>query len=54
MENTKLVKFAENKITLKENDETLIFETLKIPNYSVGSQYIDFEGDRYFLTKKKS
>jgi len=53
MEKNKLVKFTENKITLKENDETLIFETLKSPNYSVGSQYIDFEGDRYFLTKKK-
>jgi hypothetical protein len=53
MENTKLIKFGENKITLKENNETFTFEILKIPNYIVGSQYLDFEGGRYFLTKRK-
>lgn len=54
METHNSIIFDENKITLKYETETLIFEKLKNPNYSVGSQYITFEGERFFLTKKKS
>lgn len=54
MEHTNLVKFEESKITLKYETETLIYEKLKTPINGVGVEYINFEGDRYFLTKKKS
>lgn len=54
METHNLVTFEENKITLKYETETLVYEKLKTPINGVGVEYINFEGDRYFLTKRKS
>lgn len=54
MENPNLVKFETNKITIKYHTEILTFETQKNPLFEVGSHYIDFKGDRFFLTKRKS
>lgn len=54
MEKNNTIVFGENKLTLKYETETLIFEKQKNPSYVKGTEYIDFERDRYFLTKKKS
>jgi len=53
MENYNIIKIEENKITLKYEAETLIFEKLKTPSYALNSQYINFKKDRFFLTKRK-
>ena len=49
-----LIKFEEKKITLKYETQSLIFELQKNPTYGVGTEYIDYQGGRYFLTKTKS
>ncbi len=54
MENHNLVKIEEKKITLKYETETLIFETQKNPIYCVGTEFINFKGERFFFTKRKS
>lgn len=54
MEKHNTIIFGENKITLKYETETLIFEKQRNPSYTKGAEYIDFEGDRFFLTKRKS
>ena len=54
MEHTNLIKISDNKIILKYPKETMIFETLKNPTYEVGSQFINYHGHKFFLTKIKS
>lgn len=54
MEGYNLIRFDEDRITIKYETDTLVYETQKNPHYVVGTEYIDFEGDRYFLVKKKS
>ena len=54
MENTNLIKISDNKIILKYPKETLIFEQLKNPNYEVGTQFLNYLGHKFFLTKIKS
>jgi len=54
MENTNLIKISDNKIILKYPKETLIFEQLKNPNYEVGTQFLNYHGHKFFLTKIKS
>jgi hypothetical protein len=53
MENHNTIRIEENKITLKYETETLIFEKLKTPSYAVNTHYINFEKERFFLTKRK-
>jgi hypothetical protein len=53
MENHNTIRIEENKITLKYETETLIFEKVKTPSYAAKSQYINFERNRFFLTKRK-
>ena len=54
MNTNNLIKFEDNRITLKYETESLIYEKTKNLNYSVGTEYISFDGDRYFLKRKKS
>jgi hypothetical protein len=54
MENVNLVKIEDHKITLKYPTEKLIFETLKNHHYEVGTQFIKYNGQKFFLTKIKS
>ena len=53
MENHKTIRIEENKIILTTSKEHQIFETLRTPNYAVGSQFFDLDKVRYFLTKTK-
>ena len=34
-----------------EDGERLVFKMLENPKYQVGSEWIDFEDERYFLVK---
>ena len=54
MEKHNTIIFGENKITLKYETETLIFEKQRNPEYVKGAEFIDRKGDRFFLTKRKS
>jgi hypothetical protein len=53
MENHNTIRIEENKITLKYETETLTFEKVKNPSYTVKTQYINLEKERFFLTKRK-
>lgn len=53
MENMNLIRIDDNKIVLKYPHEVLTFEPLKKPITEVGTQFFDFKGLRYFLTKRK-
>jgi len=53
MENMNLIRIDDNKIVLKYPHEVLTFEPLKKPIHEVGTQFFDFKGLRYFLTKRK-
>lgn len=53
MENYNTVKFGENKITLTDSEEHKIFEPVKNPDYEVGTQFINYNKIKYFLTKTK-
>lgn len=57
MENS-TIKIEENKITTKtffnEREVVEVWEPLKTPIYFIGQQFFDFEGERYFLTKKSN
>jgi hypothetical protein len=50
------IKIEENKITTKSflNGEEIIEVWETKPSYTVGSQYFEFEGNRYFLIRKES
>lgn len=54
MEHTNLIKISDNKIILKYPKETMIFEPLKNPTFEVGGQFINYNGQKFFLTKIKS
>ena len=42
-----------NFVIITTPEEHQIFETLKIPNYSKGTQFFNLGTVRYFLTKTK-
>lgn len=53
MENYNTIKFEENKITLTDSEEHKIFEPLRNPHYELGTQFINHNKLKYFLTKIK-
>jgi len=53
MENHNTIRIEENKIILITPEEHQIFEPLRTPNYTVGSQFFNIDKVRYFLTKTK-
>jgi len=53
MENYNTIKFGENKIVLTTQTEQQTFETLRNPNYVLGTHFFNYENVRYFLTKTK-
>jgi hypothetical protein len=53
MENHNTIKIDDNKVIITTPEENQIFETLKVPNYSKGSQFFNLGTVRYFLTKTK-
>lgn len=53
MEIYNTIKIDDNKVIITTPEEHQIFETLKIPNYSKGSQFFNLGTVRYFLTKTK-
>jgi hypothetical protein len=53
MQTHNTIKIEDNKIIITTPEEHQIFETLKAPNYTNGSQFIDIDKIRYFLTKTK-
>lgn len=46
------IKILGKEIILKyEDGEILTFKMLETPKYDVGTEWLDFEGDRFFLIK---
>lgn len=47
------IKILGKEIILKyEDGETLTFKMLDTPKYGVGTEWFDFEGERFFLVKE--
>jgi hypothetical protein len=53
MQTHNTIKIEDNKIIITTPEEHQIFEPLRTPNYTIGSQFINVDKVRYFLTKTK-
>jgi hypothetical protein len=53
MENYNTIKFEDNKIIITTSEERQIFEPLRTPLYEIGTQLLNYNKVKYFLTKIK-
>ena len=53
MENYNTIKFENNKIIITTPEEHQIFEPVRNPLYEIGTQFLNYNKIKYFLTKVK-